>query len=109
MFLMMSAFASMFLLVSMKNRPAKSPVFSAKGPYAYCRHPMYLFLLIALWMGSVMTYGRLEFALLGSTYLIIGTFFEERNLREELGEVYNLYRENVPMWIPRLQPWRFEM
>lgn len=51
-----------------------------------------------------MTYGRLEFALLGSIYLIIGTFFEERNLREELGEVYNLYRENVPMWIPRLRP-----
>jgi protein-S-isoprenylcysteine O-methyltransferase Ste14 len=94
------------LLRSMKNRPAKSPVFSAKGPYAYCRHPMYLFLFIAFWMGPVMTYGRLEFALLGSVYLVIGTVFDERNLRAELGEVYNLCRKNVPMWIPRLRPWR---
>jgi hypothetical protein len=51
-----------------------------------------------------MTYGRLEFAFLGNVYLIIGTFFEERNMREEMGEVYTLYRENVPMWIPRLRP-----
>jgi protein-S-isoprenylcysteine O-methyltransferase Ste14 len=55
-----------------------------------------------------MTYSRLEFALLGSIYLIIGTIFEERNLREELGEAYTLYRENVPMWIPRVQPWKLQ-
>ncbi len=94
------------LLRAAKNRPAKSPIFSAKGPYAHCRHPMYLFLFLAFWTAPVMTYSRLEFAILGSIYLVIGTFFEEQNLRRELGEVYDLYRANVPMWIPRLRPWQ---
>jgi protein-S-isoprenylcysteine O-methyltransferase Ste14 len=31
---------------------------------------------------------------------------EERNLRQELGPGYDLYRANVPMLIPRLTPWR---
>ncbi len=94
------------ILRTIKNKPLKPPVFSARGPYAHCRHPMYLFLFLAFWIGPVMTYGRLEFAFLGSIYLIIGTLFEEWNLRQELGEVYETYRANVPMWIPRLRPWR---
>jgi protein-S-isoprenylcysteine O-methyltransferase Ste14 len=92
----------------LKNGPLEGPKFSAKGLYAYCRHPTYLLMLIALWVGPVMTYGRLEFAFLASAYLFIGTFLEERNLREELGQVYDVYRANVPMWIPRVRPWRYE-
>jgi protein-S-isoprenylcysteine O-methyltransferase Ste14 len=94
------------ILRTIKNRPPKPSVFSARGPYAHCRHPMYLFLFLAFWTAPVMTYSRLEFAILGSIYLVIGTFFEERNLRRELGEVYDLYRANVPMWIPQLRPWQ---
>lgn len=52
-----------------------------------------------------MTVGRFEFALLGTLYAVIGTFFEERNLMAELGAEYKTYRANVPMWIPRLRPW----
>jgi protein-S-isoprenylcysteine O-methyltransferase Ste14 len=94
------------LLRTIRNRPPKPPIFSASGPYAYCRHPMYLFLFMAFWIGPVMTFSRLEFAMLGSIYLIIGTLFEEKNLRQELGEVYDVYQANVPMWIPRLRPWQ---
>lgn len=96
------------LLRAIKNKPLKSPTFSAKGPYVHCRHPMYLSLFLAFWIGPVMTYGRLEFAILGSLYLIVGTFLEEHNLRQELGEAYELYRANVPMWIPRLKAWNYE-
>ncbi|NIQ37904.1 MAG: hypothetical protein GTN81_04855 [Proteobacteria bacterium] len=92
------------ILRKMKNRSPKAPRFSAKGPYAHCHHPMYLFLFMALWVGPVMTVGRFEFALFGSAYLVVGTFLEEGNLREELGEVYDIYRANVPMWIPQLRP-----
>ncbi|MEE9119461.1 MAG: isoprenylcysteine carboxylmethyltransferase family protein [Calditrichia bacterium] len=95
-------------LRKMKGKPTKPPVFSAKGPYAYCRHPMYLFLIGAFWLAPEMTHGRFEFAFLGTLYLIIGTYFEERNLREELSEIYERYRANVPMWIPRLTPWKYE-
>jgi methanethiol S-methyltransferase len=93
-------------LRAMKNRPPKPAVFTAEGPYAYCRHPLYLFFIGILWIGPVMSYGRLEFALLGTIYLLVGTYLEERNLNVELGSSYDLYRENVPMWIPRFTPWR---
>ncbi len=93
-------------LRSSRNKPAKPQSLSVKGPYAYCRHPMYLVFIALLWIGPVMTYGRLEFAAVGTLYMLVGTYFEEWNLRVELGEVYDRYRENVPMWIPRLTPWR---
>jgi methanethiol S-methyltransferase len=93
-------------LRALKNKPPKSPVFCVEGPYSYCRHPMYLLCIAILWIGPTMSYGRLEFALLGTAYFLVGTFLEERNLRAELGQVYDVYRENVPMWIPRLTPWR---
>jgi len=88
------------------GKPPRPNPFCAAGPYAHLRHPMYLFFIGVLWIGPVMTYGRLEFALLGTVYMIVGVFLEERTLREEFGEVYDLYRANVPMWVPRLRPWK---
>jgi len=99
-------FGIRIFLRRLKNRPPRPQAFSAEGPYAYCRHPMYLLLFCSLWIGPTMSLGRLEFALLASIYLMIGTYLEERNLREELGEVYDTYRAHVPMWLPRLTPWK---
>jgi len=79
-----------------------------KGPYRYCRHPVYLASIATLWIGPVMTAGRLEFAILVTIYVLIGTWFEERDTGKEMGEAYDLYQANVPMWIPRLTPWRGE-
>lgn len=91
----------------LRNQPDKPQPFSTRGPYAHCRHPLYLLLLVALWLAPVMTVTRFEFALLGSVYLVVGALLEERNLRNELGPVYELYCANVPMWIPRLWPWKY--
>jgi len=60
---------------------------------------------VMFWAIPVMTYDRLEFAVLGTIYTVAGIYFEERNLSEELGEVYALYKSEVPMLIPRLKPW----
>ena len=49
-----------------------------------------------------MTYGRLEFAILGTVYIFIGTCLEEMTARAEIGNAYEAYQESVPMWIPRL-------
>ncbi len=88
------------------RRPSRPAALSVEGPYAHCRHPMYLAMLAAFWMGPVMTFGRLEFAILSTAYLLIGLRLEERNLRQELGPDYDLYRTNVPMLIPRITAWR---
>ncbi len=94
------------LLRRLRGKPARPAVFQLRGPYAHVRHPLYLLLLLAMWTAPVMTYTRLEFSVLGTLYMMLGTFHEERNLRRELGEVYAIYQANVPMWIPRLRPWR---
>ena len=88
------------------GRPPHPPGLSLEGPYGYCRHPMYLAMLAAFWVGPVMSSGRLEFAALSTLYLLVGLRLEERNLRRELGPEYDLYCANVPMLIPRLAPWR---
>jgi protein-S-isoprenylcysteine O-methyltransferase Ste14 len=88
------------------GRPSRAAALSVEGPYAYCRHPMYLAMLAAFWVGPVMTFGRLEFATLSTLYLLIGLRLEERNLRQELGPAYDLYCANVPMLVPRLTAWR---
>lgn len=88
------------------GRPPGPPVLSVEGPYGYTRHPMYLAMLAALWVGPVMSYGRLEFVALSTLYLFVGLRLEEGNLRQELGPEYDLYRANVPMLLPRLTPWR---
>lgn len=95
-------------LRKLQNKPPREQRFSAEGLYAYCRHPMYLFFVASLWIGPTMTYGRLEFVTIGTLYVIVGTFLEERNLSQELGADYERYRANVPMWIPRLSPWKYE-
>ncbi len=87
------------------GEPPPAPVLCLRGPYRHCRHPVYLATLLSFWIGPVMTWARLEFALLASLYILIGTRLEERDTRRSLGEAYDRYRENVPMWIPRLTPW----
>jgi protein-S-isoprenylcysteine O-methyltransferase Ste14 len=89
-----------------RGEPPGAPVFSAAGPYGYCRHPMYLAMLAAFWVGPIMSASRLEFAALATLYLFVGLRFEERNLRQELGQDYDRYCASVPMLIPRLVPWR---
>ncbi len=87
------------------GRPPRAPSLSVQGPYAYCRHPMYLAMLAAFWVGPVMSGGRLELAALSTVYILVGLRLEERNLRRELGPAYDEYRAHVPMLVPRLRPW----
>ncbi len=53
------------------------------------------------WAAPVMTAGRLLFALGGSTYILVGIFFEERDLLAQFGDRYRKYRNEVGMLIPR--------
>ena len=88
------------------SRLDKQPVLSTKGPYAYCRHPMYFFFGLAGLSRPVMSYGSMEFLIISAIYVTIAIPLEEGNLRKELGDIYDIYRSNVPTVIPRLTPWR---
>lgn len=90
----------------MRNEPDKSPDLIVKGPYAFTRNPVYLSTIFFLWVGPVMTMNRLEFAVIGTVYVLIGTYLEDRDTKKAMGESYKRYSENVPLIIPRLTPWK---
>jgi len=73
-----------------------------KVPWLYriVRHPIQLGALIAFWAASQMTAGRLVFALGMSTYMLIGLYFEERDLVRRFGDQYRAYQKQTPKLLP---------
>lgn len=47
--------------------------------------------------------GHLLFAVAGSGYIAVGIRYEEKDLRRELGEVYQEYSERVPALMPAIR------
>ena len=84
------------------GRPMPSPRFRTPLLYRYVRHPIYFGLLLGFWSAPVMTAGHLLFALGASAYILVGIWFEERDLVAQFGERYARYRTQVGM----LVPWR---
>ncbi len=70
--------------------------------YRAVRHPLYLGILIAIWLAPQMTAGRLTLAATLTLYIVVGTLLEERDLVAAFGERYRAYQRDVPRYIPRL-------
>ncbi|MGZ3497629.1 MAG: methanethiol S-methyltransferase [Vulcanimicrobiaceae bacterium] len=68
--------------------------------YRIVRHPLMLGLLIAFWTSPIMTVGHLLFSLASTAYIVVGTWFEERDLVKEFGNDYITYRAQTPGLIP---------
>ncbi|MDF0601475.1 hypothetical protein P1J78_12085 [Psychromarinibacter sp. C21-152] len=80
--------------------------FRARWLYRHMRHPLYTGFLIAFWATPEMTVGHLVLAAGFSTYIVIGTLCEERDLKAFFGERYRRYCAAMPRYLPRLRPWR---
>jgi protein-S-isoprenylcysteine O-methyltransferase Ste14 len=88
------------------KRTVGEPAFRTPGFYRYIRHPIYAGFLLAFWSAPTMTAGRLLFAIATTGYILLGIWFEERDLIAHFGQRYVRYRAEVGMLIPRLRSQR---
>jgi methanethiol S-methyltransferase len=70
--------------------------------YRYVRHPLYFGMVLTFWSVPTMTAGHFLFSAGGTGYILVGIWFEERDLVHQFGDTYRRYREQVGM----LLPWR---
>jgi methanethiol S-methyltransferase len=69
------------------------------GLLGIVRHPMYLALIIFLWV-NIKSEIDIIINIVLTIYIIIGTVVEEKKLVLEYGDAYSRYQREVPMLIP---------
>jgi protein-S-isoprenylcysteine O-methyltransferase Ste14 len=83
------------------GRKIPEPEFRTPFLYKHVRHPIYLGFVLSFWATPEMSLGHLLFAAGGTGYILIGIWFEERDLIAQFGSRYRRYREQVGMLFPR--------
>ncbi len=84
----------------LRSRNPKPMPFTVAGPYRWVRHPLYLFMILLIWSYPDLTVDRLLFNLLWTVWIVVGSYFEERDLVSDFGDPYRQYQGRVPMLIP---------
>jgi methanethiol S-methyltransferase len=85
-----------------RQRQTSPMSFKTPSLYRHVRHPLYFGFLLGFWATPTMSEGHLLFAVGCTGYILIGIWFEERDLVAQFGDQYRRYREHVPMLIPFL-------
>ncbi len=74
--------------------------FKTPGLYKIVRHPIQLGLLIGVWAVPVSTANHLVLAIGVTVYILVGLYFEEKDLIREFGNRYRAYKQRVAKLIP---------
>lgn len=84
----------------LRGLPQPVTEYTEQGPYRWVRHPQYFCILLMIWSHPDLTVDRLLFNILWSTWIVVGTVLEERDLTATIGRQYTEYQSRVPMLIP---------
>ena len=82
------------------NKPLPKAQFTRRFLYSFVRHPLQLGVLLGTWVTPWMTATHLFLAIGLTVYILIGLYFEEKDLVRDLGDAYLAYRQEVPKLIP---------
>lgn len=85
---------------NLQGKDTKPPEFTTKMLYNRIRHPIMAGFIVAFWATPHMTVGHLFFAVMTTGYILVGIWFEERDLIKYIGKQYVDYRETVPALVP---------
>ncbi|MGA7837596.1 MAG: methanethiol S-methyltransferase [Ignavibacteriaceae bacterium] len=88
------------IYMNLRNKPMKYPEFQMPMLYRIVRHPMMIGVILAIWATPDMTAGHLMFSVLMTVYILIGTYYEEKDLVKNFGAEYIIYKNSVPKIIP---------
>lgn len=98
--------SSLRLWAGMHIRPWKGKHLVQSGPYAYCRHPLYLGSLLALF--GLCAIAQNTLFVCGTLALCVGGYalkvvVEERKLSLRFGSAWHAYRAKTPALVPFLR------
>ena len=84
-----------------RGRPYTTLPFGTPGFYRHVRHPLYVGWMLVFWATPTMGLAHLLFAVALTAYMLVAIRYEEPDLID-LHPQYALYRQRVPMLVPRL-------
>jgi methanethiol S-methyltransferase len=87
----------------MTGKPIPQGEFRTPGLYKHVRHPIYVGFVMAFWATPHMTFGHLLFAGAATGYILVGIWFEERDLVATFGNRYIEYKQKVGMLLPKFR------
>jgi len=90
------------VFAALRGAALPPPLFRTPWLYRIVRHPLMLGFLLVFWATPQMSAGHLLFAVMTTTYILVGVRLEERDLVAAFGAAYEGYRARVPMLLPRL-------
>ena len=85
---------------NVRGRQAAAPELRQPLFYRWVAHPLYAGFFLGFWATPHMTAGHLLFSVATTGYILIGIYFEERDLVAQFGDRYRRYREQVGMLLP---------